>query len=128
MGSAFVVRTAGNCATDPTVLGSLEYAVSHLGVKVIAVMGHTNCGAIRASFECHDVDNLEGVMSDIESAKACLNGLKSKDPTAIAESNVRLQMRRLLDCSEIIREAARKEKVTILGVMFDISTGIARFI
>ena len=128
MGSAFVVRTAGNCAADQTVLGSLEYAVGHLGVKVVVVMGHTNCGAIRASFECHDIENLERVMADIETAKASLEGLRNKDHTMIAESKVRVQIRRLLDCSEVIREAVRKGKVEIIGAMFDISVGSVRFI
>jgi carbonic anhydrase len=91
-------------------------------------MGHTRCGAIKASFECHDLDNLQGVISDIENAKAALKGLDAKDLDLVAESNVRLQIRRLLDCSEIIREAVRKDKLEVVGAMFDIATGVARFI
>ena len=128
LGSAFVVRTAGNCASDPTVLGSLEYAATHLGIKAIVVMGHSGCGAVKASCECCDVDNLKGVMADIDAAKATLKGLDSKDLDRVAENNVRVQMRRLMDCSPAIAEAVRKERLAVYGSMFDIRTGAVRFI
>jgi carbonic anhydrase len=128
LGSAFVVRTAGNCASDPCVVGSLEYAVSRLGVKLLVVMGHSDCGAIRASCECCDVENLVGVMADMDRAKAHLKGLDIKDIDRIAESNVRIQMRRLVDCSALIGDAVRKGKLEVLGSMYDIRTGVARFI
>ncbi|MBE0518772.1 MAG: carbonic anhydrase [Thermoplasmata archaeon] len=128
LGSAFVVRTAGNCASDPSVLGSLEYATSHLGVKAIVVMGHTDCGAIKASCECCDVDNLKSVMIDMESAKSALKGLDAKDPDQIALSNVRVQISRLLYCSPVISDAVRTEKLAVHGAMFDIRTGVVKFI
>ena len=49
VGDLFVVREAGNIAT-PTVLGSIEYAVDHLGAKLVVVMGHRRCGAVQAAF------------------------------------------------------------------------------
>lgn len=128
LGSAFVVRTAGNCAVDPTVMGSLEYAASHLGVKAIVVMGHTGCGAVKASCECCDVDNLAGVLGEMDSARSLLKGLDAKDPDKIAECNVRIQMRRLVSCSSVIGEAVRKGRLSVYGAMFDIRTGAAKFV
>ena len=128
LGSAFVVRTAGNCASDPTLLGSLEYATSHLGIKAIVVMGHTACGAVKASCECCDVSNLKGVMADIDTARSALKGLDAKDLDRVAETNVRVQMRRLVDCSPLIGEAVRKGRLAVYGAMFDIRTGVVRFI
>lgn len=128
LGSAFVVRTAGNCASDPSVLGSLEYAVSHLGVMAVVVMGHAGCGAVKASCECCDIENLKSVMADIDAARTPLEALDAKDPDKVAESSVRIQVRRLVNSSAVIGEAVRKERLTVYGAMFDISTGVVRFI
>jgi carbonic anhydrase len=128
LGSAFVVRTAGNCASDPCVLGSLEYAVAHLGVKAVVVMGHTGCGAVEASCKCCDVTNLKGVMADIGAARSTLKGLDARDQDKVAEINVRLQVRRLVDSSAVIGEAVRKERLAVYGAMFDIPTGAVKFV
>ncbi len=128
LGSAFVVRVAGNCACDDGVLGSLEYAASHLGIKAIVVLGHTGCGAVKASCECCDVANLKGVMGDIGIATSGLKGLDAKDPDKVAENNVRVQMRRLVDCSPVIGEAVRKDGLAVYGAMFDIQSGSVRFV
>ncbi len=128
LGSAFVVRTAGNCASDPSVLGSLEYATAHLDIKAIVVMGHTCCGAVKASCECCDVANLKSVMADIDVAKSTLKGLDAKDQDKVAETSVRVQVRRLVDCSAVIGEAVRKERLAVYGAMFDIQTGAVRFV
>ncbi|MCU0859652.1 MAG: carbonic anhydrase [Thermoplasmata archaeon] len=128
LGEAFVVRVAGNCATDLAVLGSLEYAVSHLKVKAIVVMGHSDCGAVKASLGCEDRGNLESVMKDLECARSKLPCQRQKDPDAIAEINVMMQMRRLQDFSPAIRSAVQSNKLEIIGAVFDIATGNVRFL
>ena len=128
LGEAFVVRVAGNCATDPAVLGSLEYAVSHLKVKALLVMGHSDCGAVKASLGCDDHGNLESIMKDLECARSKLPCEKQKDPSSIAELNVVMQMRRLQDFSPTIRLAVQSGKVEMLGAMFDIATGGVKFL
>lgn len=128
LGSAFVVRTAGNCAADPTVLGSLEYAAAHLGVKAMVVMGHTGCGAVKASCDCCDIDNLGGVLGDMDSARKSLKGLDTKDLDKVAECNVRVQMRRLVNGSAVIGEAVKKGRLSVYGAMFDIRTGAVEFV
>jgi len=128
LGSAFVVRTAGNCASDACSLGSLEYAVAHLGVKAVLVMGHTRCGAVRTSCECCDIDNLKAVMSDLDAAKTSMDPLDAKDPDKVSEHNVKAQVRRLTARSQVIGEAVRKGDLAVYGAMFDIRTGEVRFV
>jgi carbonic anhydrase len=128
LGDAFVVRTAGNTASDPCVIGSLEYAVDCLEVKALLVLGHTDCGAVKASYECVDAGALEGVRRDIECAKSRLDCAEAKDSSLVAESNVRLQLRKLEDTSAVIRDAVALGKLTMYGAILDIGTGMVKFI
>jgi len=128
LGDAFVVRVAGNSACDPSVMGSLEYAVKHLKVKVLVVLGHTGCGAVKVAMECSDLDNLEGVLGDIDEARSKVKGGSPSDMDAIAEMNVRLQLRRVIDGSKIIADAVRDGELEVYGVMYDLASGKIRFI
>lgn len=128
LGDAFVVRTAGNTANDPTVIGSLEYAVKHLKVRMILVMGHSDCGAVKATYGCRDPGNLDGALASIDCAKSKLDNSKAKDFVAVAEGNVRLQLRKLEDTSSIIRDAVSRGELELCGAMLDLATGAVRFI
>jgi carbonic anhydrase len=128
LGDAFVVRVAGNVGSDSAVIGSLEYAVEHLGVKTVVVLGHTDCGAIKVTMDGAEPGNLGSAVKDIDSARAKLECLDAKDPDKVSEANVKLQLRMLVDRSCIMREAANDGSLSILGAMFDISTGAVRFI
>jgi len=131
LGDAFIVRLAGNTASDPSIIGSLEYAVSHLHVKALLVLGHSDCGAARLAIEGSEgseAGNLHHVMWSMHNAMVKLPNGKEKDPVAVAEMNVKLQMRLLVDGSSVIREALNQERLTLLGAMFDISTGTVRFV
>jgi carbonic anhydrase len=128
LGDAFVVRTAGNTATDQCVVGSLEYAVKHLRVKALLVLGHTGCGVIKATYDCCEPGNLEGVLREIESAKSRLEVSESKDPTAVAVTNVRMVLRKLSDTSVIIRDAVAQDGLEMFGAVLDIEDGTVEFI
>lgn len=128
LGDAFVVRTAGNTVTDPTVLGSLEYAVECLEVKAIVVLGHSDCGAVRAVYGCRDPCSLDRALDEIECAKSKLDESRARDPVAVAESNVRMQLRRLEDNSTVVRDAVAKGRLELIGAMLDLGTGTVRFI
>ncbi len=128
LGDAFVVRVAGNVGADDSVIGSLEYAVEHLNVKTLVVLGHTCCGAVKATMDEVDPGNLGQVVKDIESARGKLECLDAKDPDKVSEANVRLQLRMLVDRSCVLRDAMNDGSLSILGAMFDISTGVVRFI
>jgi len=128
MGDAFVVRDVGNCASDPFVLGSIEYAVEHLHVRMVLVLGHTGCGAIRAALDGKAPDGLDKVMREIERARDRIPADRAKDVDAIAESNVRLQMRVIEDNSLPIASAVNKGSLQMAGAMYDLATGSVRFI
>lgn len=128
LGQAFVVRNAGNNAGDPSVVGSLEYAVQHLGVNALVVLGHTCCGAVEASYDPEHNPNLRRVMEDLDCARSKVDPRQAKDHDLVAEANVRLQMRRLMDSSPIIRDAVQGGSLELIGAMYHISSGRVSFV
>ena len=128
LGDAFVVRTAGNTVCDPSVIGSLEYAVKCLPVKALVVLGHSDCGVIKASFECQEPGNLDVVLREIECARSKLSGDQANEADAVATCNVRVQMRKLEDISPVIRKAVSQGTLEIIGAVLDLRTGTVRFV
>lgn len=128
LGEAFVVRVAGNSAADPSVLGSLEYAVEHLQVPAIVVLGHTNCGAVKAVLDGEAPASMSTVAKDLERARFRLPTEQQNDASLVAENNVRLQLRLIQDNSTIIASALNEEKISLYGAMYDLATGQVRFI
>ncbi len=128
MGDAFIVRNVGNSASSQLVVGSLEYAVEHLHVRMILVMGHNGCGAVRAMLDGHAPDNLDRVMRDMERARDKIASFQARDADAIAESNVRLQMRIIEDGSVPIAKAVNQGALQMAGAMYDLATGSVRFL
>lgn len=128
LGEAFVVRIAGNSASDQSVLGSLEYAVGHLHVSMLVVLGHTDCGAVRAALDGDVPARMSAVVRDIERARYKLPTEQQNNPDAISENNVRLQLRMIQDNSSVIARAINDEKLSLHGAMYDLATGQVRFI
>ncbi len=128
MGDAFVVRGVGNSASDPMVLGSLEYAVEHLHVKMVLVLGHTGCGAVKAMLDGKAPEGLDKVMSDMERARDKISSDRAKNIDAIAENNVRLQLRIIEDSSLPIAKAVNQGTLQLAGAMYDLATGTVRFL
>jgi carbonic anhydrase len=129
VGELFVVRSAGNIA-DPVAAGSLEYAAEHLHTKVIVILGHDECGAVKASLAGGKLpsDNLEAMVNYIAPG---LKGLKgwADGPELIrlgVEANVRRQGEELLRRSSILRKAVAKDEIMILKAVYDIHTGRVR--
>jgi len=128
LGDAFVVRVAGNSAAEPSVLGSLEYAVEHLHVRILLVLGHTGCGTVRAAMDGTGPENLAKVIRDIDRARDKVGEGRSNDLDAIAESNVRLQIRLIVDNSMTIMDAVNKGQLSVVGAMYNMATGAVRFL
>lgn len=82
LGDLFVIRLAGNVVGD-FALGSIEYGVEHLGIKLVMVLGHTSCGAIHASLEGSHDSFIGQITKEI---KSCI--FDTKDPTEAAKLNV----------------------------------------
>ena len=120
IGEIFVVRVAGNVACDPTVIQSLEYAVGHLNVPLLLVLGHTHCGAVALTENCMADDELDGGALVEEIAA----GFDSDDDHIIA--NVKRQVKMLPVRSEIIANAMSDDKLAVMGAIYDLETGQVR--
>ncbi|GMA98130.1 carbonic anhydrase [Pelosinus sp. IPA-1] len=126
LGDLFVVRTAGE-VVDDIALGSVEYAIEHLGVKLIVVLGHEGCGAVRAAVE--DSDEPGHIALIIETIKPAVEKAKMQQgdllENAIKE-NVDLNICRL-KASRLIRTAMLTDCLEIIGAIYDMYDGYIEF-
>ena len=125
VGELFVVRVAGNSESN-TAAGTFEYGVAALGVHTILVLGHTKCGAVDAAVAGKPLPGNMGSFTKV--IAPALEGKKFDNLTAAAEANVRWQSEQLLKRSEILRTAHEKGDLTMLRGIYDVETGVVRFI
>jgi carbonic anhydrase len=119
IGDVFVTRVAGNLVT-PEIIASLEYAVAVLGVEVILVLGHTNCGAVKAAMTAGAVPGqISALYPPLRRAAEESGGDFAK---AIAV-NSRVQAELLRTSSTVIREAIAKAKVKVISGVYDLGSG-----
>jgi carbonic anhydrase len=121
-GNIFVCRVAGNVAT-PEEIGSLEFGALVLGVKVIMVLGHERCGAVKAAIEGgalpgHIGSLTEAIKPAVESSK---NQAGDKVENAV-KANVRLQAQRC-KASPVLNQLIEQGKLKIVGAYYDLDTG-----
>lgn len=118
IGELFVVRVAGNVVMDSSILTSLEYAVSHLNMSHLIILGHTHCGAVKASEESKDDS-----VALFEEIKKCfsLN-------TDHVIGNVKRQHHVLFQRSDIISKAVKDEKLKIVCAVYNLETGLVDFL
>jgi carbonic anhydrase len=127
-GDVFVVRVAGNFV-NVDGLASMEYAVKILGVPLLMVLGHSNCGAIAAAVKvvtehAELPGHLPDLVQSIEPAVIAAHDRHTSDLVAATiEENVRLSVKRLIEDTPIISEALAAKKIAISGGVYDISTG-----
>lgn len=126
LGDLFVVRTAGNSA-DPISIGSLEYAVEHLGTVVIVVLGHQSCGAVTAacSGEKMPTSNLEAVVEPIaQSCRVAKERHASDELVDFAiKDHVRETADELLSRSEALKHAHDEGKLSIIEAYYSLDSG-----
>lgn len=132
-GELFVARVAGNYAS-PAVLSSLEYAVAVLGVPLVMVLGHTNCGAVSATVKAIDgKDMLPGTMQDIVTAiqpavvRAKQAGADKLLERAIVE-NVKMQQQALTNRPSLVKSYIDEKKIQVVGAVYDLATGVIRLV
>jgi carbonic anhydrase len=124
LGDLFVVRNAGN-TPDPISIGSLEYAVEHLGTKVIVVLGHASCGAVSAacSGDKPDTPSLAAVVEPIAPSCAAAKHDGKTDLPAAIKDHVHRSAQQLLASSDVIRAAVAKGTVTVIEAYYELETG-----
>ena len=134
LGDLFSVRVAGNVVNDD-VLGSLEYACEHAGAKLIVVLGHTGCGAIKAACDYvesgHITQLLHKIQTAVESEETILEERNSENDLFVGKVtniNVAFSVEQILQRSEILAKLWRDEKIDIVGATYDVKTGGVNFV
>jgi carbonic anhydrase len=119
IGHLFVVRVAGNVAT-PDTIASLEYGAAVLGIKAILVLGHTNCGAVKATIAGKAVPGqISTLYQYIHPAIAGANG----DLTTASRQNATLQASVLRETSPVLSELVKQDKLAIRSAIYDVGNG-----
>lgn len=133
IGDVFSARVAGN-VLDNDVLGSLEYAGKISGVKLIAVVGHSHCGAVKGAIDNVDLDHLTLLVDRIKPAVAAVstdgqerNSTNEELVQKVAEANVRLVLKQIPERSPALRELLDQGKIKLVGGMYDLETGEVHF-
>ena len=127
IGDVFNSRLAGNVA-NPDVLGSLEFACQVAGAKVVLVMGHTACGAIKGAIDGVQLGNLTGLLAKIAPAVkgTVFDGprVSSNDAfvDAVATTHVRLTVEAMRRDSAILRDLEAKGQILMVGAVYDLGT------
>ena len=133
IGDIFSARVAGNVLNDD-IVGSMEFGCKVAGAKLIAVIGHSNCGAIKGAVDEVKLGNLTGLLNKVQPAikqvPADVQPRNSKNlgfVDKVAEANVRLVMKQIRERSPILREMIDQNQIGLVGGMYDISTGGVHF-
>lgn len=113
-GRLFVIRVAGNIIADPSVKGSIEYAVTHLRTPFLIVIGHSGCGAIEAYFNRANHGEIGKLLRNLE--------LKSKNPEQAVIENIHLQVEVALRI-KCVRDALESKSIEVYGMFYDMQTG-----
>lgn len=120
LGDLFVVREAGNVGVSASTVGSLEYAVAALGVRLVVVLGHTQCGAVGAAFDDADVPGQ--IRAVLDSIRPGISGTASPRHAVLA--NARAGVANLRAHSEILSDDA----LTIIPAIADVANGGVEFL
>jgi len=146
LGEAFVARIAGNVARDK-MIGSLEFACGVAGAKLLLVLGHTSCGAVKASVElkvagksaaeatgCDHLDELVGIIQGSIDPSQCKDFASWGDDKKkafvdeVARKNVVNTMHYIREKSRILDRLVRENKIMIVGAVYDVNTGKVEFL
>jgi carbonic anhydrase len=132
LGDLFVVRNAGQIVSD-SVIGSLEYAVAILGVPLVVVLGHDNCGAVHAAIESlgsdaatlppHIASLIEPIIPAARRVKDSNSELAQPDPAEVGREHVRDTVSALVRGSEIVSAAIAAGTLAIVGANYRLREG-----
>jgi carbonic anhydrase len=132
IGDCFNAREAGNISNDD-IVGSMEFACKVAGAKVVLVMGHTACGAIKGAIDRVQLGKLTGLLAKIRPAVEATRyqGERSAENDdfvdAVARKNVELTMADIRRRSAVLAELGTSGAVKIVGAMYNLETGLIEF-
>ncbi|AWX44332.1 Carbonate dehydratase [Flagellimonas maritima] len=131
IGDIFSARVAGNIVNDD-ILGSMEFACKLAGTKIIVVLGHTSCGAVKGACDDAKMGNLTVLLSKIKPAVDAISEPSDESQrnsknidfvNNVAEKNVKLTIDNIRRQSPVLNEMEENGEIIIVGGMYDISTG-----
>jgi carbonic anhydrase len=133
VGDLFVVRVAGNIVSGagPLVKGSIEFAVAVLGVRLIVVLGHSQCGAVKAAIEHIDSnDALPGSIGDlidpIRAAVTAVKGQPGDKLDNVIRANVERGVKRLESLDPILSKTVKSGGLKVVGAVYDLRSGVVK--
>jgi carbonic anhydrase len=133
LGDIFSVRLAGNIASIKAI-GSLEFSCKYLGSKLVVVMGHTNCGAIKAACDHYKGGNIGEIIELIDPAVLLEKTITDKRDSTndafverVCFHNVEVQMERILKRSPLLTEMIEKKEIGLVGAVYNLASGEVEF-
>ena len=133
VGDIFSARIAGNFI-NTDILGSLEFATAVAGSKVIVVLGHTECGAVKGACDNVQLGNLTSTLANIAPAIYAVDEIEGSRSSAnkdfvqaVADENVELTVQNIVNRSPVIRDLVRAGDLIVIGAMHDVATGEVTF-
>ncbi len=135
IGDIFSIRIAGNFV-NTDILGSMEFACKLAGTRLIIVLGHTCCGAVKGACDDAKLGNLTSMLAKIKPAVdsttmpsdiSIRNSSNISFVNDVAVKNVELNIQNILNSSEVISEMVNNGEVKIIGAMYDVSSGAVNF-
>jgi carbonic anhydrase len=133
IGDIFNARVAGNIL-DEDMAGSMEYACKVAGSKIIIVMGHTNCGAVKGAIDQVELGNLTQLLAKIKPAIDAVQNIEGERTTknsafvnAVAKKNVMLTMKNIRESSPVLKKMEDNNEIDIIGAMYDVESGKVEF-
>jgi carbonic anhydrase len=133
LGDIFSVRLAGNIASIKAI-GSLEFSCKYLGSKLVVVMGHSNCGAIKAACDHYKGGNIGEIIELIDPAVALEKTITDKRDSSndafverVCFHNVEVQMERILKRSPLLTDMIEKKEIGLVGAVYNLASGEVEF-
>ena len=135
IGDVFVARVAGNFE-NTDILGSMEFATAVAGSKVVLVLGHESCGAVKSAIDGAKLGNITPMLENIKPAVEHVSANYDGDTTSanhefvhmVAEANVRMTIDDIRERSEVLRGMEDEGKIKIIGALYDMDTGRVEFL
>lgn len=135
IGDLFSIRIAGNFVNDD-ILGSMEFACKLAGSKVIVVLGHTSCGAVKGACDNAELGLLTGLLEKIKPAvdavkapadESLRNSKNSEFVDEVAAKNVSMTIEDIRSRSKVLAEMENNKEIMLVGAMYDVATGQVTF-
>ena len=134
LGDIFSIRLAGNVACRKAI-GSLEYSCKYLGSKIIVVMGHSNCGAVKAACDNFEEGNITEIIKLLQPAVSEetttldpeRNAKNSEFVSNVCSLNVKKQMQNIIKQSDILKDLLDNKQIGIIGAVYNFASGQVEF-